>query len=365
MSQWLILTSLTLCSGTGIRLKGVANGLVCNGKHVYLVGGGEYEHIGPGVKHIQVKGSSSPLVTAFRLLVANLVAVVRIRPQYCIASKPLPHTVIPALLAQFMGAVTFLDFDDLESGYWQDRFRLPLLRLLEKISPRLLHFTCVHTEELAEEVTNNAGLDQSRVLRLDQGVDVSLFSPRPVEKLPRSQVILYAAHLGVAAKGLYFVLEGFRNLAEKGVDAILLVVGGGPLMPAFQEKARRLGLDGMVVFTGQLDHRCMPKIMRLARGAVNYLEPENSANRYRASVKVREYLCMGLPVATNMVGSDLTPFLPFLDVFAAGDVEGFARAVEQALARGRSEDAHRELKNNWAWEVVVGSFLRQLRQLKG
>jgi glycosyltransferase involved in cell wall biosynthesis len=273
--------------------------------------------------------------------------------------------VIPALLARFLGAVTFLDFDDLESGYWQDRFRLPLLRLLEKTSPRLLHFTCVHTEELAEEVANNATLDQSRVLRLDQGVDVSLFCPRPVDKLPRSQIILYAAHLGVAAKGLYFVLEGFRNLLDKGTHAILLVVGGGPLMPAFQEKARRLGLDGMVVFTGQLDHRCMPKIMSLARGAINYLEPENTANRHRASVKVRECLCMGLPVATNIVGSDLTAFLPLLDVFSAGDVEGFARAVAQALARGRREDAHRELKDNWAWEVVVGTFLRQLRQLKG
>jgi hypothetical protein len=81
-------------------------------------------------------------------------------------------------------------------------------------------------------------------------------------------------------------------------------------------------------------------------------------------VKVREYLNMGLPVATNIVGSDLKSFSPLLEVFEAGNTESFARAVEQALERGWSEDAHRELKNNWAWEVVVASFLRQLRQIK-
>ncbi|MBW1946266.1 MAG: hypothetical protein JRJ51_26155 [Deltaproteobacteria bacterium] len=68
---------------------------------------------------------------------------------------------------------------------------------------------------------------------------------------------------------------------------------------------------------------------------------------------------MGLPVATNIVGSDLKSFSPLLEVFEAGNTESFARAVEQALTRGWSENAQRELKNNWAWEVVVG-----LRQLK-
>ncbi len=49
-----------------------------------------------------------------------------------------------------------------------------------------------------------------------------------------------------------------------------------------------------------------------------------------------------------------------LEIFEAGNTESFARAVEQALARGWSEDAQRELKNNWAWEVVVEKFLNQL-----
>jgi glycosyltransferase involved in cell wall biosynthesis len=143
-----------------------------------------------------------------------------------------------------------------------------------------------------------------------------------------------------------------------------LVIGSGPLLPLFKKAAERLQLDGAVVFGGQMKHEHMPKVMGLARAAVNYTPPENTASRYRASVKVREYLSMGLPVATNIVGSDLKSFSPFLNVFEAGDTEGFARAVEQALARGRREDAHREIKNNWAWEVVVGKFLSDLRRLR-
>ena len=365
MSQWLILSSVTLSSGTGIRLKGIANGLSRNGNGVYLVGAGDYHPAAPGVKHIQVKGSALTLVMALRLLVANLEAVIRMRPDYCIASKPLPHTVIPALLARWFGAVTLLDFDDLESGYWQGRFWLPLLRFWEKISPRLLHSTCVHTEELAQEVTDRAGLDSNRVLRLDQGVDVHLFSPWGSEDCPANRVILYAAHLGVAAEGLHFVLEGFKSLVEKRNDVILLVVGGGSLLPRFHQEVKGMGLNGMVVFAGQLHHNLMPKVMKLVRAAVNYNPPENQASRYRASVKVRECLAMGLPVATNIVGSDLNSFIPLLEVFEAGDMEGFAAAVERALAQGPKEDTDQGLRENWAWEAVVGRFLHQLYEQKG
>ena len=362
MSRWLILSSLTLSSGTGIRLKGIAKGLAHRGYEVWLVGEGERDHSMVEMSYVQVEGSVHPLVTALKLFLANLGAVIRIRPEYCIASKPLPHTVVPALLARWFGAVTFLDFDDLESGYWQGRFWLPLLRFWETISPRLLHSTCVHTEELAQEVTDRAGLDSNRVLRLDQGVDVHLFSPWGNEDFPANRVILYAAHLGVAAEGLHFVLKGFKSLVEKRNDAILLVVGGGPLLPRFHQEVKGMGLNGMVVFAGQLHHNLMPKVMKLVRAAVNYNPPENQASRYRASVKVREYLAMGLPVATNVVGSDLNSFIPFLQVFEAGDMDEFVQTMERAIAQGRSQDSSRELRDNWSWEIVVGKFLHELKE---
>jgi glycosyltransferase involved in cell wall biosynthesis len=314
------------------------------------------------MSHVQVAGSVHSLVTALKLFLANLGAVIRIRPEYCIASKALPHTVVPALLARWFGAVTFLDFDDLESGYWQGRFWLPLLRFWETVSPRLLHYTCVHTEELAEETYESARIPRSSIMRLNQGVDVALFSPRETEEVPAKPVVLYAAHLGVAAAGLHFILSGFCKVAEKGTDTILLVIGGGPLLPLFKKEVERLHLNGKVVFGGQMKHELMPKVMGLARAAVNYTPPENVASLYRASVKVREYLSMGLPVVTNLVGSDLNSFMEFLEVFEAGDIEGFAQGVEQALARGRNEDAQAELKNKWAWEVVVGKFLNQLEE---
>ena len=362
LSQWLILSSLTLSSGTGIRLKGIAKGLTHHGMGVFLVGAGERNHSGSAIRYIQVKRSARPAITALKLFLANFRAVIRIRPQYCIASKPLPHTVVPALLARWLGAVIFLDFDDLESGYWHGRLWWPFLRFMERISPRLCQFTCVHTEELAAEAREGAKIHPRRILRLNQGVDVELFSPSRNQHSPANPVILYAAHLGVAAQGLHFVLHGFRKVAEKAGGYILLVIGDGPLLPLFERQAQKLHLNGTVVFGGQVEHEHMPRVMGLARAAVNYNPPENQASRYRASVKVREYLSMGLPVATNTVGSDLESFAPFLEVFEAGDTEGFARALEHALAKGRREDAQREIKNNWAWEVVVGKFLEQLEK---
>jgi glycosyltransferase involved in cell wall biosynthesis len=233
---------------------------------------------------------------------------------------------------------------------------------MERLLPKLLHRTCVHTQELAEEVEIRARLRRSRVVRLDQGVEIGLFTPRKSNHYPARPVALYAAHLGAAAEGLQFVLEGFHRLEKKNVKVMLLVVGGGSLAHQFRQKVRQLRLDKMVVFSGQLPHRLMPKVMNLARVAVNYTPPDNPASRYRASVKVREYLAMGLPVATNFVGSDLTPFVPFLEVFKEGDVEGFAFAVERMLDQGRCEEACRELREKWAWEVVVGRFIREFQQ---
>jgi glycosyltransferase involved in cell wall biosynthesis len=233
---------------------------------------------------------------------------------------------------------------------------------MEIFFPRLFHHTCVHTQEIADEVKRLAGLGSARVLRLDQGVDTSLFTHRQKEIYPTRPVVLYAAHLGVAAEGLQFVLEGFRNLAPKNKDAILLVVGSGPLLHQFRKTAQKLKLDERVVFAGNISHHLMPRVMELARVAVNYTSPENPANHCRASVKVREYLAMGLPVATNLVGSDLIPFRPFLQLFDAGDLEGFALAVRRGLEERGSDAASREIANNWAWEVVVKRFLQELQQ---
>ena len=362
MSRWLILSSLTLSSGTGIRLKGIANGLVRNGHVVYLVGGGDHGDLAPGVNLIRVRASLNPVLTAFRLLFANFMAAIRIRPEFCIASKPLPHSVLPALLARTMGSFALLDCDDLESGYWKGRPWQPLFRLMESLFPRFLQITCIHTQELAEEVLVRAGLKPWRVIRLNQGVEASLFTSEQKEKYHSKPVVLYAAHLGVAAEGLRFVLEGFRHLANKDKDVTLLVVGSGPLLPTFQAKARELELNGRVVFAGFIPHRLMPEVMGLATAAVNYAPPENSANRYRASVKVREYLAMGLPIATNLVGSDLVPLRPFLQVFEAGDLNGFAIAVARALSQEQPNEACREIKRNLAWEVVIVSFLREFQQ---
>jgi glycosyltransferase involved in cell wall biosynthesis len=259
-----------------------------------------------------------------------------------------------------MGGLTLLDFDDLESAYWQDRPWRFLLGFMERAFPRLFHCTCVHTRELAEEVRGLTGLRASRILRLNQGVELGLFAPRGLEHSRRC-VLLYAAHLGVAALGLNFVLEGFRVLARTRDDVLLLVAGGGSLLQHFHRKTRELGLAGRVVFAGHVSHARMAAVMNLARAAVNYAPPESRASRYRASVKVREYLATGLPVATNVVGSDLVAFLPFLEVFEANSTEGFALAVERALARGYHNEAKRALAADWAWEVVVARFLREFQ----
>jgi glycosyltransferase involved in cell wall biosynthesis len=53
-------------------------------------------------------------------------------------------------------------------------------------------------------------------------------------------------------KGTTHLLDAFRMVALRFPDTVLVVVGDGPLRRQLQEQARRLKIEGQVVFTGYL-----------------------------------------------------------------------------------------------------------------
>jgi glycosyltransferase involved in cell wall biosynthesis len=83
------------------------------------------------------------------------------------------------------------------------------------------------------------------------GVDSAAFAPRRTSG--REPVVLHVARL-VEKKGTAYLLDAFASIARKHVDALLVVIGAGPLRTKLERRAAELGLAARVRWLGAVAH---------------------------------------------------------------------------------------------------------------
>ena len=105
------------------------------------------------------------------------------------------------------------------------------------------------------QLAGELGVGTEHVSVVPYGVDAR-FRPAPKRAdllarygLQGKAVVLFLGGLK-SRKNLFLLLEIWREACAAHPDARLLVAGGGPLLPGLKVRARRLGLEDRVVFTG-------------------------------------------------------------------------------------------------------------------
>ncbi len=104
------------------------------------------------------------------------------------------------------------------------------------------------------------GADPDRVRTVPYGLDPPNPSPEAGRAalgalgLERRGPVIGMVGRAVPQKGIDVLLEAFPRVLAAHPAARLVVVGDGPLRPALERHARRLGLERVVVFTGWVDH---------------------------------------------------------------------------------------------------------------
>jgi glycosyltransferase involved in cell wall biosynthesis len=97
-------------------------------------------------------------------------------------------------------------------------------------------------------------VDWDRVVEMPNGVDTEIY--RPIEKdrsllkklgLEDKVVVLFVGNLHLC-KGVDLLIEAIARIKDESI--VLLVVGGGYEEKRFRELARRMGLEGRVIFVG-------------------------------------------------------------------------------------------------------------------
>ena len=319
----LIIPSVNMQSGTGIRLRGIANALKEKGHDVRIAMNKKEKFFYP----------------------ADII----------FASKTLPGSCVPALYRKIMGQKIVLDIDDLEWDYWRNSPLKYIFKMSDKFFARISNMITTHTENLEKYIEDAIGEKKEKIVFLPQGIDFDMFRKIRWNPTGRKKIV-YAAHLGIAAQDLDIIFDVFRKISKKE-DCILQVIGDGTHRKYFENLADEIGIGDRVEFLGYVKHKDIPEIFSQANVAINYMR-DTLANKYRSSLKVREYLAIGIPTVCNLIG-DTSLFSDYVYGFRTGDFDSFEKQLLKALKnpdKKKSQEGRKFIEKNWDWSKVIGEF---------
>ena len=108
----------------------------------------------------------------------------------------------------------------------------------------------------------------------------------------KKNIIVYQGYLS-AERGVDFFIYNHIGVNKK---YILKLIGGGPQLEYYKAKVNELQLENRIVFTGQLDQKCLYEESQSSKiGIITY--PLNDLNNYYCSPnKIFEYAKMKIPM---------------------------------------------------------------------
>jgi phosphatidylinositol alpha-1,6-mannosyltransferase len=109
------------------------------------------------------------------------------------------------------------------------------------------------------------------MVQIAPGINTEHFSPRTASnelitkyRLEERKVIVCVARL-VHRKGQDKLIAAMPKILEKHPDAILLLVGVGPIKQMLENSAKQLRITPKVVFTGRVSYASLPDYISLAQ----------------------------------------------------------------------------------------------------
>lgn len=235
-------------------------------------------------------------------------------------------------------------------GPWADEARISsaehpvassVKRAIERAVYRRAEVVVVLSEAFRAVVVDRYGVADWRVHVVPPTVDLDHFRPGDVEAararlgLPTGAFVAVVARRLERRMGFESLLEAWPAVVAARPDAVLVVVGSGPMRHELEDKVATLGLEGSVRFAGQVSDDDLVMTFQAADvSVVPTLHLEGFG------LVVLESLATGTPVVATDVGglAEALNGLDGSDLVAAGDQEGLAESI-LAVAAGRGATA--------------------------
>jgi phosphatidylinositol alpha-1,6-mannosyltransferase len=146
--------------------------------------------------------------------------------------------------------------------------KIPLFKgAITKISKSVDSLT--YLGEFTKDAMLPAIKDQSKLVKIAPGIDVDHFAPGAIDKdliekykLQDRRVIVSVGRL-VHRKGQDKLIEAMPQILKSFPDAVLLLVGEGPIKSMLDKSIRHHCLEHNVIFTGRVQFADLPKYIQL------------------------------------------------------------------------------------------------------
>jgi glycosyltransferase involved in cell wall biosynthesis len=263
--------------------------------------------------------------------------------------------ILSSLVTKLLGGETFYwncartkDFE----APWKFNRRAILSKLRSewplKLTLKLVSHLVTGTPTMADYYATNYGLDRERIVVLPNWVDATRFALgrhgdraklRKELGLPVQAKIVLFVHRLAKRKGAHYLLAIARRVHAALPDAVLVIVGDGPLKDFLQQQVDRGGLRQQVIIVGAVPNREVPHHYAAAD---LFLMPSEEEGFPRVLL---EAMASGLPfVATDVGGvrdiiapEQETCLVPVGDVPAISDKIIELLGGEQARLRSLAE----------------------------
>ncbi|MDU8943179.1 glycosyltransferase [Ovoidimarina sediminis] len=205
---------------------------------------------------------------------------------------------------------------------------------------------------------------EARVVRIYNGIDLSVFRPAPAEARVPGQLI--AVGRIVPKKGFDVLLAACRILKDRSVPFDLSLIGTGPEEAALRARIARFALGGQVRLEGALPQETLAQRMACAEAAVLPCVVTESGDRDGLPTVLLEAMAQGLPVVTTTVsgGPEIVADGVTGRLCAPGDAVGLAEALQEVLAdRARARAMGQAGRRRAEAQFDLGENAARLRAL--
>ena len=174
----------------------------------------------------------------------------------------------------------------------------------------------------------------------------------------KTKTLIFTGHLN-ASSYLEEILKAFKLASTKRSNIKLVIIGDGYKKNAYQKMAKRLNINAE--FLGYISNQevVADHIARSNACVVYY--PKTLGNKYRCSMKLREYLAMGKPAACNDFG-DLKRFKKYTYMSKTGNIEAFSDQILKALFNPDKREllGMFYVRKNLSWDSIIDKMLKRI-----
>ena len=212
--------------------------------------------------------------------------------------------IVGALFKVFGRRRFVFDHHDLGPELYEAKFArrdglYRLMLLLERLTFRVADMSIATNESYRRIAIERGGMPPERVFVVRSGPSLErmrILPPTPACRHGRRHLVGYLGVIG-PQEGLDLLLEAARRIVfDLGrTDVHFGIVGGGTSLEGLRQRARELGLDAYVTFTGRVPDDEMLALLNTADVCVNS-DVWNEMNDKSTMNKVMEYMALGKPI---------------------------------------------------------------------